>query len=1254
MNSLFARRNLAATFVLVFAGLLPLKSARGQGTAPTIIAQPHSQSVTVGMNVTFRVSAFGRKSPLTYQWRFNNDPILDATNNSYTRVNVQPTDAGNYSVVVRNAFGSVLSSNAILTVNQSLLYWDINGANPGPGGTAPSGSWTDPSWSSSPGGTASTMNWVPRSTAFFSADTTATDPYTISLDNDQILSGINFEEGRVTISGAGALTLTGDGAISVAANQTATISSVITGTGGLIKTGSGILRVGGANDYAGDTILSAGTLLLSRPDRIPDASAVTVFGGATLDLNDWDETIGSLAGLGLVNLSDGSLTVGANDLSSFFGGVITGFGDVFKIGAGTLTLAGANDFSDFYLKEGSVEIANDEALSSRRIIVGSDFHEIISSVPDLNLNNRIVLEEGAVAKLSDPDEGGFRLSGAISGAGSLLRGGDDSGLIVLSGANNFSGGVAITGGRLELGNSSALGTGLFAISEGNPGNPVVLQSTTDLTGEGSIANPVSVTQGFTIASAHEMEFSGPMLLNGSSQEIEILGFGLNGSSAPVPHFISGTISGNNAQLVKSGPGTLTLNGANDYSGSTIIRAGTLKVENFQGSATGGGPVTVGGASGSSIFPEGVLSGSGTISGSVNVFGTISPGSGPGQISTGSETWNSRGHYLWEINDAAGGEGGAAHDLINISDTLTINASTSQPFTIDISPLTSEGQLLNFDEANSYAWRIARTTAGISGFNPGALRINASSLPVSHGTFSLALANDDLDLVLRYDPDTTLPTVGFTAPADNAHTTQPSITIQGTSSDNLAVATVLYQIGQGPFLPANGTTFWSAEISLALGTNTITVKSVDTTGNESIPVSRTIILDSTSQLTIEIVGVGSVRPNLNGQLLVVGQSYTVTAVPGPTNAFSNWSGGVESSEAELTFVMQSNLLLRATFVPASLTAGLYNGLFYENEIVRHESSGFFTFRLSARGSFSGKILIDGGVHRISGRFNSNQVAHAQVVREGKSTLNILLVIELLSDQVSGEVTTPNWTATVLGDLAFASAPTGAAPQAGRYTMSIPGEDDDDDSTFVPLGDGYGTLTVSVRGRLRMTGRLPDNTRMSQFTSISKNGVWPFYRSLYQGKGSILGWITFTNRPRSSLEGNLSWIKTGGAGGRLFSNGFTNPVSVFGSRYVRPDPGTRIVNFTQGLARFQDGNLVERFSVPGVLSAQNIFSGTSESTHHLRLKFNLKRGYFRGSFIHPTTGRKTLVRGVVLQQSEEARGFFLGTDESGSVRVRSDEE
>jgi len=82
---------------------------------PAVTAQPNSQAVIAGTNVTFQVAVTGT-TPLAYQWGFNGTNLAGASGASLTLTNVQAAQAGTYTVLVSNTYGSVLSSNAILTV----------------------------------------------------------------------------------------------------------------------------------------------------------------------------------------------------------------------------------------------------------------------------------------------------------------------------------------------------------------------------------------------------------------------------------------------------------------------------------------------------------------------------------------------------------------------------------------------------------------------------------------------------------------------------------------------------------------------------------------------------------------------------------------------------------------------------------------------------------------------------------------------------------------------------------------------------------------------------------------------------------------------------------------------------------------------------------------------------------------------------------------------------------------------------------
>ncbi len=89
-------------------------------TPPIIVVQPTNQSVTVGGSVSFSVVVEGTE-PLSYQWSLNTTNLIEATNSLLVLTNVQLSDVGNYAVLVTNAIGFDLSSNALLTVEVPLM-----------------------------------------------------------------------------------------------------------------------------------------------------------------------------------------------------------------------------------------------------------------------------------------------------------------------------------------------------------------------------------------------------------------------------------------------------------------------------------------------------------------------------------------------------------------------------------------------------------------------------------------------------------------------------------------------------------------------------------------------------------------------------------------------------------------------------------------------------------------------------------------------------------------------------------------------------------------------------------------------------------------------------------------------------------------------------------------------------------------------------------------------------------------------------
>ena len=111
-------------YTLIVTNLIGLTTSRAATLTvlePLVItAQPQSQTVSPGANVTLNVTVQGHPAP-TYQWRLNGENIPGAIQSSYTISGAQPLDGGSYDVVVANVGGALLSDVATVIVTSPAL-----------------------------------------------------------------------------------------------------------------------------------------------------------------------------------------------------------------------------------------------------------------------------------------------------------------------------------------------------------------------------------------------------------------------------------------------------------------------------------------------------------------------------------------------------------------------------------------------------------------------------------------------------------------------------------------------------------------------------------------------------------------------------------------------------------------------------------------------------------------------------------------------------------------------------------------------------------------------------------------------------------------------------------------------------------------------------------------------------------------------------------------------------------------------------
>ena len=305
-----------------------------------------------------------------------------------------------------------------------------------------------------------------------------------------------------------------------------------------------------------------------------------------------------------------------------------------KTGAGTVVFSGTNTYQGAtFVDAGTLQLGN-----------GGTTGSLATTGTIVNNGNLTINRSNAVVQGTDFS------SAAISGTGSLTQAG--TGNLTLSGANTFSGGLAITAGKVTSGAASALGSGQITLGDttgsaaatldlGNFGttsyaNNVVLGGTTGAltiqqaggannTLSGSVTGTGNLSVGnTTVGAGANLTFSGLVnnagtITNSATGAGAVLFTGGIGSSVTQINHNSATASTTIAALaVNSGGTTLQNNAGTKVLTVTggVTGTGNLILQN--NSATSGGIVL----SGTTINPTGTITNSGTGTGSTTISAVI--------------------------------------------------------------------------------------------------------------------------------------------------------------------------------------------------------------------------------------------------------------------------------------------------------------------------------------------------------------------------------------------------------------------------------------------------------------------------------------------------------------------------------------------------------------------------------------------------------------------------------------------------------
>jgi fibronectin-binding autotransporter adhesin len=433
----------------------------------------------------------------------------------------------------------------------------------------------------------------------------AANPGTVTLGDDILFQGMQFTSDGYTVAGAGAFALqpTVTAMISTDPGVTATISAPIVGPGGLNKAGLGLLNLTGDNTYSGGTTVSAGVLSVVSDSNL-GASGV----GLTLDNGELETSANFTTArtIALVpNLNGANILGATTGTTAIYSGVISGAGGLSVgdgVDPGTVVLRNVNNSytGGTTVSDATLSVANDANLGDTSGGLVLDGGELVATGSGFITSRPVTLTANG-GTLAAGAGGLAEFQGNITGSGALTIGDVvNTGTVNLGGTNSYSGSTTIVSGATL----QALSTGALSSA-----SAFTVTGTLDLNGFsnqiGSLTGAGRVTNEGTVGAALTTGDENPSIT------------------------FSGVLQDGTASLglIKVGTGTLTLTGANTYSGTTTISVGTLQA----GAATAFSPTsafTVNGELDLHGFSNtvGSLAGNGTVTNSGETPATLSEGS----------------------------------------------------------------------------------------------------------------------------------------------------------------------------------------------------------------------------------------------------------------------------------------------------------------------------------------------------------------------------------------------------------------------------------------------------------------------------------------------------------------------------------------------------------------------------------------------------------------------------------------------------
>ncbi|PJE53347.1 DUF4347 domain-containing protein, partial [Marinomonas sp. BSi20584] len=926
------------------------------------------------------------------------------------------------------------------------------------------------------------------------------------IDTDAT-SGVNISGNTITLAADTTLTLTNG------SNDNATISSVLDGEGSLTKTGDGKLTLSGSNSYEGTTTVTGGTLSISHDNKL-GGGQLTLNGGI-LNLATFNSTLDNAIVLGA---SGGTVSV-TNGGTAVISGVISGDGNLSKIGGANLTLSGTNDYTGTTSISGvgGLSIAGHSNLGSGQVILQSD-NTVLTITGATTIDNAILFNnQNATISAANA----ITLNGVITGSGDMTKLG--GGALTLSGNNaDYSGNIALNEGVIIAAHNNALGN--------TTGTTTVASGTTL-----RVDNALELAETLNLAGALEVTDGGSATVTGNITLIEDSTFRASNGSLT----ISGVIGDGDGALgiaIEGTNGSVILSGDNTFEYDVNVNSGTLVVahDNALGSI-GGENFIASGATleladgvnvaeginlvGAGVSGNGALrveSGSATLSGNVTMSGESSYGAGDdanliltgimrgdfnvNKIGTGTLTLSGNNTYtgttsvLGGVLSIGGDSNLGSEAIILNSGTLAV---TGDGANIDNAITLSNSGVVNVDTG------VAATLSGIVSGTGALTKAGAGRLALSGtNTFSGSLSVTDGTLAFGANNNISS-TSGLTLDggtlASTATVTYAKAITLGANGGTLNLSSGSMTLS-GVISGSGRLTSTSTNAGTALTLSGINTYTGGTTLNSGILQFNNDNAIGSGTLTIEG---GKVRAGLASRTisndLLLGGTLTMSG----SNALT-FTGGVDLGGADRT-------------IDNSITSNLtFSGALSNGSLTIAGTSGTGAVILSGTNTHT-NTTISG--NRTNTNTNSLSIASDASLGTGTLTLNgTAAVLNITGATTIDNAILFNQNATISATnavtLSGVISGTGAVTKSGTGVLTLSGNNADY-SGNIALNEGViiaahnnalGNTTGSTTVASGTTLRLMDGLTIAENLTISGVGINSAYGALKINEGTGLATVT----------------------------------------------------------------------------------------------------------------------------------------------------